>query len=145
MTVGSRLWIIVAFNRYRLTKPAKDHESSKRELQAVPKLTKVDEKEGEAYTFDCPGCRMSHVIYVSYSPDHQARRGSNEPRWGFNGDLEKPTFTPSLLVRWDYSKEEHGFVEKNVCHSFIRNGNIEFLTDCTHKLSGKTAPLSEVD
>lgn len=27
------------------------------------------------------------------------------------------------------------------CHSFIRNGQWEFLGDCTHPLVGKTVPL----
>ncbi|MCZ4340562.1 hypothetical protein O4H52_03015 [Sphingomonadaceae bacterium G21617-S1] len=28
-----------------------------------------------------------------------------------------------------------------VCHSFVRNGQIEFLSDCTHALAGQTVPL----
>ena len=28
-----------------------------------------------------------------------------------------------------------------VCHSFVRNGRIEFLGDCTHGLAGKTVDL----
>ncbi|MGC4033677.1 MAG: hypothetical protein QM754_18485 [Tepidisphaeraceae bacterium] len=27
------------------------------------------------------------------------------------------------------------------CHSFVRDGQIEFLGDCTHELAGKTVPL----
>lgn len=29
----------------------------------------------------------------------------------------------------------------NICHSFVRNGKIEFLSDCTHELAGKTVEL----
>lgn len=28
-----------------------------------------------------------------------------------------------------------------VCHSFIRDGQIQFLSDCTHALAGQTVPL----
>src|SRR5436309_254590 len=29
----------------------------------------------------------------------------------------------------------------DVCHSFVRDGLIEFLGDCTHPLAGRTVPL----
>jgi hypothetical protein len=32
-----------------------------------------------------------------------------------------------------------------VCHSFVRDGRIEFLSDSTHHLSGQTVELPEVD
>jgi hypothetical protein len=35
---------------------------------------------------------------------------------------------------------KHG--DKNfVCHSFVRNGKIEYLSDCTHNLAGKTVDI----
>jgi hypothetical protein len=33
----------------------------------------------------------------------------------------------------------------NQCHSFIRNGQIQFLSDCHHELAGKTVDLPEVE
>lgn len=30
-----------------------------------------------------------------------------------------------------------------VCHSFVRNGKIEFLSDCSHHLAGKIVPLED--
>jgi len=62
------------------------------------------------YTFYCPGCREIHNINTS---------------WRFNGDYEKPTIEPSILVQW----EEGVMFQKMRCHSFIRNGDIQFLTD----------------
>ena len=41
-------------------------------------------------TWWCPGCDHAHMI--------QTGAGSG-PRWGWNGNAEKPTFTPSVLVR----------------------------------------------
>jgi hypothetical protein len=69
------------------------------------------------------------------------------PRWAYNGKPNKPTFYPSVLVTWnepggnpddfdDRSKD----VPK-VCHSFVTDGRIQFLTDCTHALAGQTVDL----
>jgi Family of unknown function (DUF6527) len=57
------------------------------------------------------------------------------PRWSWNGDLNWPTFSPSLLC--------NGHDPKNRCHSFIKDGNIQFLSDCWQKLAGKTVELPE--
>lgn len=32
-----------------------------------------------------------------------------------------------------------------ICHSFITDGEIQFLNDCTHKLAGHTVDLLEWD
>lgn len=31
------------------------------------------------------------------------------------------------------------------CHSFVRDGKIEFLGDCTHEMAGTTIELPDVD
>ena len=38
------------------------------------------------YVFFCPGCKYRHEVHV-YEPR------SNGAQWGFNGDLNNPTFT----------------------------------------------------
>jgi hypothetical protein len=53
----------------------------------------------------------------------------------FNGDYERPTFEPSLMA-----PKPNG----QVCHSFIRGGMIEYLSDSTHPLKGQTVPLLDV-
>lgn len=85
-----------------------------------------------AYRIDCPGCEGFHVIYVGHS--------NPNANWQFNGDFERPTFSPSLLVNKDFS---HPGVPR--CHSFIRDGRIQFLNDSTHELAGKTVDLPEVE
>lgn len=55
--------------------------------------------------------------------------------WDWNKDLENLTITPSLLVHMGELKK---------CHSFIRNGNWEFLGDSWHELAGQTVPLPPV-
>lgn len=82
--------------------------------------------------FECPGCDMAHGVYV----DREQR-----PRWDWNGDMVRPTFSPSILVRWDWGEKR----EKKVCHSFVRDGQIQFFGDCTHGLAGKTVPLPAIE
>lgn len=59
--------------------------------------------------------------------------------WQWNGDTENPTLSPSILTR---TEDKNGPI---VCHSFVRDGMIEFLMDCTHEFAGKTVPLLEVE
>ncbi|MDB5358827.1 MAG: hypothetical protein JWO51_124 [Rhodospirillales bacterium] len=102
-------------------------------------------------TFFCPGCQERHQVTTN---------GPNP--WGWNGDLVRPTFTPSVLVTsghfmpgrdgkncWciysaTHPDEPASFVCKR-CHSFVTDGQIQFLGDCTHALAGKTVPLPPVD
>jgi Family of unknown function (DUF6527) len=53
----------------------------------------------------------------------------------WNGDLESPTVSPSILVKASRGQE--------ICHTYIKNGCIEFLADCTHELKGKTVPMED--
>lgn len=86
-------------------------------------LRKVTQNNAEvAFLFRCPGCKRRHTFWTA----------GTGPRWQFNGDMEFPTISPSLLVR---------FSEGSICHSFIQRGMIQFLNDCTHELAGKTVPL----
>jgi hypothetical protein len=58
-------------------------------------------------------------------------------RWTWNGSLELPTFQPSIHVRIVDSKDR----VRSVCHSFVTDGRIQFLNDCTHSLAGQTVDL----
>ncbi len=104
----------------------------------------------------CPGCKQKHNINIDQSKGRKAC-------WKFNGDLTKPTFSPSLLIRQGHyvsgSQQPPNCPccnykdEKNkpwpwpcvTCHSFIKDGSIQFLNDCTHALAGKTVMLPELD
>jgi len=111
--------------------------------------TKVINEESESgfcvgyVSFTCPGCKGLHQV-----PVHEKTRES--AIWGFNGDVDKPTLVPSLLVRWTDGKfDDKGMpiaetVRNIVCHSFITNGNIQFLSDCTHDLKNQTIELPEI-
>jgi hypothetical protein len=66
-------------------------------------------------------------------------------RWIFNGDYERPSFHPSV-------NETRGKVDQTLAemasdpnvwrnHVFIRDGHIEYLSDCTHEFAGRTVEI----
>lgn len=108
--------------------------------------------QGGRIAFWCPGCEELHQVRVRPAPS---------PSWDFNGDYDRPTFSPSILVRTGHYVPGHkagdncwctfcaedkadgnppGFSCKQ-CHSFVRDGHIQFLGDCSHALAGKTVKL----
>ena len=92
--------------------------------------------EHEGWGFYCPGCRCLHSFDVAL--DHK-----QTPKFfGWNGDCVRPTFTPWLLYPDLQQELEGGGSKRGRCHLFVRDGNIQFLDDCTHELAGKTVPLS---
>lgn len=94
-----------------------------------PYLSKI----GNYHAHYCPGCREMHVIGV----DEPLKNGA---RWTFDGNLEKPTFSPSVRIR--FPKEQLGNPETvECCHYFLKAGKLEFCGDSSHELSGKTVPL----
>lgn len=86
----------------------------------------------ELLFFRCPGCKTAHRV------QHGSDTG---PNWNWNGDPVKPTFSPSVLVTYNGADAGDGEAPPAVCHSFVREGRIEFLTDCTHELAGQTVDL----
>lgn len=91
--------------------------------------------ETAGYLVKCPGCNELHQIaVVKYNKN-------GNPTWDFDGNMEAPTFSPSLQVTWNHGPDQ----VEHVCHSFIRNGQWQFLGDCTHDLAGKTVPMVPFD
>ena len=99
------------------------------------KINKIhNAKRGEPdFTFYCPGCKCDHGIWIPYE-------GCTHATWDFNGDLERPTVRPSILVNAGGLNPT-----QPICHSFVTDGMIQYLSDCTHELSGKTIELPEYD
>jgi hypothetical protein len=103
-------------------------------------LRKLAKGDGSFYghAIFCPACQMAHVI------DH---------RWEFNGDMERPTFSPSLLrtgtmpltdAEADMVLRGEKFEPKPlICHSYIRDGKIQFLSDCSHEMKNMTVDLKQ--
>jgi hypothetical protein len=92
--------------------------------------------EGGRLMWWCPGCDGAHQIATGSGPG---------PRWGWNGDAEKPTFTPSVLVTYDGADAGQDGAPPSVCHSFVVDGQMQFLSDCTHALAGQTVAIPHWD
>lgn len=92
--------------------------------------------EDGALLFHCPGCNGAHRVMVGEG------RG---PRWGYNGNPNKPTFTPSLLVTYNGTDADTAEGIPAICHSFVTDGRIQFLDDSTHHLAGQTVDIPEWD
>lgn len=84
----------------------------------------------------CPGIFPDRFIPVQL-------KGSRKDtgNWSWNGDVDRPTLKPSILTRADFGEER----EQKICHSFVNDGKIQFLSDCTHELAGQTLDLLEVE
>lgn len=93
--------------------------------------------------FMCPGCNQRHWI------NDKETEPKSGPVWEFNGNYEFPTVIASVLVRWpanpNATEEFKEWRKERICHSFITDGNIQFLSDCTHKFAGKTVELQDID
>lgn len=97
--------------------------------------------EDGQYGFWCPACDTVHTL--------------NTAIWTFNGDHDKPTFAPSVLitsghyVTWykegspcwcTYNRDHPEHPSRfacTKCHSFVTDGVIRYLSDCTHAMAGK--------
>lgn len=88
--------------------------------------------EGSGLWFWCPGCKGNHMITV-HTP----------ASWKWNGSLEQPTITPSILVH--EHKSSPPFKDQPRCHSYVTDGKIRFLADCGHELAGQTVALGEYE
>ena len=110
-------------------------------------LLKIDATETRL-TWYCPGCKSDHGVPIPPSPR----------AWQWNGSLNTPTLSPSVLLTSGHHVSGHTgdcwcSVAKRRgqppvfdyvrCHSFIREGRIEFLGDCSHELAGQTVEMRE--
>ena len=110
-------------------------------------LLEIQHFEDEDRLYDllfwCPGCKQSHgVITREVDPTRLNERSleiwekNGRPKWTFDGNMKKPTFTPSIHVK----DRDDG----TMCHFFVRAGMIQFLDDCKHKLAGQTVPMENL-
>lgn len=115
---------------------------------------KLRSVQGGRLMFWCPGCDEAHMVAVGEG---------DGPRWGYNGNPDAPTFTPSVLIRSGHYVPGHREGQScwctynrrvpdapapfrcYVCHSFVTDGRIQFLGDSTHALAGQTVDLPDFD
>jgi Family of unknown function (DUF6527) len=89
------------------------------------KIKELDEKKG--WYFFCPGCNSLHSI---------------DRTWTFDGNLESPTIHPSLLTAYKKSGAQEVYKK---CHLFVTDGKIIYLGDSTHRLSGQTIAMMDLE
>lgn len=117
-----------------------------------------------AVSIECPGCGNDHALPTEWTPSGMERSPHiGACTWGFDGNLDAPTFTPSIRATTGhycnpgqsvgncacdfqerFPDEEPWHHPCGICHSFVRAGRIEFLSDCTHALAGQTVELPEI-
>lgn len=96
-------------------------------MRRAKPLSDSDSDAVSGHVVMCPACSQWHLF---------------DKRWTFDGNLESPTFSPSMLVNGTlHEKYPHAIR----CHSYVRAGKIEFLSDCSHTMAGMTVPLPDID
>ena len=98
-------------------------------------LSPILRQADDVLIWRCPGCERNHAVRVGSSSD------GNGPGWGWNGSAERPTFTPSVLVSYPGKDAGQDGAPPAVCHSFVVDGQMQMLGDCTHALAGQTVPI----
>ncbi len=76
----------------------------------------------------CSGCKTDHRVPI-------------DSVWTFNGSFDNPTLSPSCRHFYQFPDE----AQVTTCHYFIREGRIEYCSDCQHELSGQILNLEEVE
>ena len=95
-------------------------------------------------SFWCPGCKQMHVLLT-------------DAGWAFNGDYDRPTFTPSFLITgikcnegpnggWDgtWPRDEYGNAIPYRCHFILTDGILNFCIDSDHELAGQAVPIPDL-
>lgn len=108
--------------------------------------SKLRDMQDGVLCFWCPGCQDMHCVTTQ-----------SEPRWGYNGNPKRPTFTPSIATwseakkvtdpetgEWTWPRDSEGKTITWRCHSSVTDGRIQFHGDCTHALAGQTVDLPDL-
>ncbi len=90
-------------------------------------------KKYDCLAFVCPGC----IAMVGGTGLHMLAVNTTvkSPSWDWNGNLEKPTLTPSILT---------GKGSDKICHSFLTSGVFKYLGDCNHELANQEVPMVDL-
>jgi hypothetical protein len=98
----------------------------------VSQVSPILRRSQDRFFHWCPACEEMHQL-----PDS----------WHFNGDVNKPTFSPSFKHnglrtvnvngRWtgEWVRDANGVPVDGTCHYIITNGLIQFCADSWHKRS----------
>ena len=81
----------------------------------------ADGTSGTRHIVWCPACDAQHAPTDA---------------WEYDSNAYSPTFSPSILVT--------GGSKGIVCHSFLKAGVWQFLSDCPHAMAGQSVPAVPV-
>lgn len=103
-------------------------------MKTLPDGSKVfcDASEADYLWIRLPGPFESRFLPVIQKG---SRRDHAGPVWTWNGDTEKPTLKPSVLT-WN---------QQDRCHTWITDGQAQFLGDCSHEFANQTLDLLEIE
>ena len=114
----------------------------------MPKVMLRDVVDGDlryqCLMFVCPGC-----IAMFGDPDtglHMLTVNTeiSKPSWSFDGNLDWPTVSPSILT-WKGPPPVEGEPDtRGRCHSMLEKGEFRYLGDSTHSLAGQTVPMPDL-
>src|SRR5277367_3787566 len=93
----------------------------------VRNLREADGNLREHIYYWCGGCGESHSVPAD--------------RWNWNKDTESPTLSPSVR---HFIPAIDGQPEITMCHYELKNGVIEYCSDCQHGFSNQKVPLQEI-
>ena len=98
-------------------------------------------KNENGYAHFCPACQEMHTLFSS---------------WNFNGNLDKPSFTPSFSHKglkrifkdghWtgEWERTPNGDPIEFICHYILTDGILNYCGDCTHPLAGLRVELPDL-
>ena len=96
-----------------------------------PKLRRL---EGGRVAFWCPACHRAHALTM---------RSATGDGWGFDDNEDVPTFTPSVLTRYNGSDAGQNGAPPAICHLYATRGRLLYLADSTHALAGQTVDMPD--
>lgn len=83
--------------------------------------------EGGCAQFWCTACGCAH---------------GGLPGWTWNGDQEKPTISPSFMVKWTKTDSNDPLVGVDiVCHVVVADGVLNYQVDSNHAMAGQQVPM----
>ena len=112
-------------------------------------------EQGRVLMHWCPGCGRRHAFEIE-------KPNSSGSVWSWNGSIEAPSFSPSmhitssvpavsgaelkaiLLRRQAGEQVEIPYHRITICHYYLREGRIEFLSDSGHTLAGQSVDLPDI-
>lgn len=102
-------------------------------ILAIRTVYTKDGQRGRWCYYQCPRCGHLHGLPI----DHPNEQGA---KWAWDGNVEYPTFMPSVL------SQSGG---KIYCHHFVKQGQLEFCGDAPPSdegvaYAGKTVPIPQL-